>query len=142
VYDNDAEPAYGTYFVRVANTPINVHTMRKDFAAYLEKRAFGATGVTKDDLVVAVGEALANAAEHGYRPDGSVTLSVRVTNDAFEAHVTDDGQGFRPPVTHETPSPFLERGFGIHIMRTIMDDVDFYDGGRRVVLIKRFTKAA
>ena len=133
-------PRLKTFFASIPNTPRRVHETRQELASYLADRGVAVHGVTMDELVLAVGEALANAAEHGARKDGIVTVKASLTEEAFEAEVADDGVGFVPPENVELDSADISRGFGIFIMRKIMDTVDFRDGGRRVVLVKRFAK--
>jgi anti-sigma regulatory factor (Ser/Thr protein kinase) len=128
------------FFASVPNTPFDVHTTRQELAAYLAGHRVALHGATTDELVLAVGEALANAAEHGARHGGIVTLKASLTATAFEAEVADDGCGFVPPESFELEGRDMARGFGIYIMRKIMDTVEFHDGGRRVVLVKRFAQ--
>ncbi len=91
------------------------------------------------DLELAVGEALANAVEHGHTAGGSIEVSASCRNEVLTVEVKDNGRGFdawQNPGT--TPSaPTSPRGFGIHIMRATVDHVQFLDGGTRVVLTKR-----
>lgn len=72
------------------------------------------------DVLIAAGEALANAIEHGHRdlPEGTVSLHADVTGDTLSVTVTDSG---RWKVPDEKPS--LHRGRGITLMRALMQDV-------------------
>lgn len=88
------------------------------------------------DIVLAVGEALANAAEHGYRPDGTVTVDAPFKNGGVEIQIADDGRAFSPKPRRAAPSP-TPRGFGIVIMRSVMDVTEFHNGGPRVLPCKR-----
>jgi anti-sigma regulatory factor (Ser/Thr protein kinase) len=99
----------------------------------------GLTDETLAELEIAIGEALANAAEHGHAPGASIEVVASFDGDALTVEVKDDGPGFdgwEAPAT--TPrvagSP---RGFGLHIMRAVADRIEFRDDGRRVIITKR-----
>jgi serine/threonine-protein kinase RsbW len=95
------------------------------------RRNLGDTRV--DDLKLAVSEACTNAIE-AYpfrRGDESVKILVRDDDDKLEVDVTDTGPGFdpdalpqHPPVTDPERLNF-ERGLGIPLIRTLVDDVQF-----------------
>lgn len=70
------------------------------------------------DALLAVGEAMANAVEHGHRDhqDGMVTMRAAVTGETLHLSVTDTGRW-------KTPVPDDRRGRGVLLMRALMDDV-------------------
>ncbi|MGE0216347.1 SpoIIE family protein phosphatase [Mycolicibacterium sp.] len=70
------------------------------------------------DVLIATGEALANAIEHGHRhlTGGLVTLRATVLADRLHVTVTDTGS-WKPPVAA------AHRGRGIALMRGLMHDV-------------------
>jgi serine/threonine-protein kinase RsbW len=119
----------------IPNSRSGAQFARKRLAEYLRTCAVEPLRL-REDVLLATGEALANAAEHGYRVRGTISLRVRITAERIEVHVTDDGQGFTPRPRHAGTNPYAPRGFGIHIMRTLMDSVEFHDNGRHVRLIK------
>ncbi len=106
----------------------------------------GPFGDGRDDLEIALREAVANAVIHGNRnlrdkrvqlrcygaPQGGVMILVR-----------DEGPGFDP---EEVPDPrtaervFLDHGRGIFLMRELMDHVEHRKGGREVLLYKSLDK--
>jgi anti-sigma regulatory factor (Ser/Thr protein kinase) len=102
------------------------------------------------DVVFAVGEAVANAVEHGRAP-GVFAVACRFSGGALTVEITDGGRGFaqwhevqaaRRGFRPEAPpagTPAL-RGYGIRIMYEMMDEVSYHDGGRRVRLVKRRTQ--
>ena len=103
----------------------------------------GVDRMTRDEVVLAASEAVANAAEHGggSHPQEQVTLAARVEARADGAEdvvvtVHDEGRWRK-----QTPS--LERGRGLVIIRALMDDVvvDTSDG-TRVVLRRRLQPEA
>ncbi len=72
------------------------------------------------DVLIAAGEAVANAIEHGHRhsPDGIVSLCATALVDQLQVTITDTGS-WRPP----QPSTDSRRGRGITLMQALMHDV-------------------
>jgi serine/threonine-protein kinase RsbW len=90
-------------------------------------------------IVSAVFEACVNAVTHGSVDacDHPVVLTIRNSENRFEAVVQDHGKGCFPPPESPMPSPDSRRGRGIPLMRAFMDEVTFdYVGGCRVTLVK------
>ena len=111
--------------------PLRVHVTAQDPSCLAEIRArlrewLPAAGVGAQDgtdILIAVGEASANAFEHapaglgdGHEPV-QITITVRAARTAVEVTVTDTGT-WRPP--HEGPDT---RGHGILFMHALMDEV-------------------
>jgi len=89
----------------------------------------------QDDVLTAVGEAVANAVEHAYDPHnpGEVSVSVRAERDALVVEVRDNG---RFQTREQTPG----RGHGLNIMHAIADSVSIDKaGGTRIRLTFRRT---
>jgi len=78
----------------------------------------------REDIVLAVGEALANAAEHAYE-----ATECRSEHEVIELHATATPDGSRIAVEIRDAGRFIERaaradrGFGFRIMRSIARDV-------------------
>jgi anti-sigma regulatory factor (Ser/Thr protein kinase) len=72
------------------------------------------------DVLIAAGEALANAIEHGHRdrPDGTVRLHATALPDRVRLTVADTGEWKVPAA-----EPSLHRGRGIALMKALMQDV-------------------
>jgi anti-sigma regulatory factor (Ser/Thr protein kinase) len=72
------------------------------------------------DVLIAAGEAVANAIEHGHRnsPQGEVSLCAVALVDRLQLIVTDTGS-WKPP----QPVPSSHRGRGIALMKALMQDV-------------------
>lgn len=89
------------------------------------------------DIELAVGEALANAVEHGAHIGGWISARCVFHSDTLQVTIRDNGPGF-DFATPATPlaSHDRQRGFGIDLMRRTMDRVSFRNGGRAVVLSK------
>ena len=92
------------------------------------------------DVETSVGEAVANAIEHGNRMRGAFTVACDFTGGVLTIEVCDGGDGFddatKPaPNLAERRTPSL-RGYGLYLMRTLMNRVSFKDGGTTIVLEK------
>jgi serine phosphatase RsbU (regulator of sigma subunit)/anti-sigma regulatory factor (Ser/Thr protein kinase) len=83
------------------------------------------------DLVLAAGEASANAVEHAYGGiEGDITIGASNEGSVISISVTDSGR-WREPRGEG-------RGRGLHMMRTLVDDVqvEWRDHGTRVTLLR------
>jgi len=107
-------------------------------------------GVSDDDMdlfLTALGEAIANAVEHGARHSGkiSIEVEVRIGGDRIIGHVQDDGEGFTPPSASEPtlPEATSERGRGLPIIRRCSDffAVTSSPGKGTAVLLGRYFRA-
>lgn len=89
-------------------------------------------------VLIAAGEAVANAIEHGHRnsPGGTVTLGATVLVDQVRLSITDTGS-WKPP----QPPTYPGRGRGITLMRELMQDVNIQPdaNGTTVHLSTRIT---
>jgi anti-sigma regulatory factor (Ser/Thr protein kinase) len=116
----------------------SVREARRALIAFAASCGFG-NGVL-DDVESAVGEALANAVEHG-NCDGANGFEVFATfeNERLVVEVKDYGAGFDCQRLLECAAPDAagSRGFGIFLMRTLMDEVAYSDRGSRIQLVKR-----
>ena len=93
------------------------------------------------DIQVAAGEALANAAEHGERPAGKISVEAWLNDDCIEVEVSDDGPGFAPaPHPLAEPDVLSPRGFGLYLMYAVTDALEIRDGGTTVWFRKRFAR--
>jgi serine phosphatase RsbU (regulator of sigma subunit)/anti-sigma regulatory factor (Ser/Thr protein kinase)/transcriptional regulator with GAF, ATPase, and Fis domain len=90
------------------------------------------------DMLVAAGEAVANAIEHGHRdsPEGIITLRATALADQVQLTVADTGS-WKPP----QPAADRNRGRGITLMRALMQDVTIHPDatGTTVHLSARIT---
>ena len=98
--------------------------------------AAAAAGITRDridDLLVAVSEACTNAMEAQLRAGSSAPIDVTWTADEsiFEVQIRDHGDRFepselppRPPLTDPRHLD-VERGWGIELMRQLVDELVF-----------------
>lgn len=100
-----------------------------------------------EDLRVAVSEACTNAVEAHRRDavDDRVIVRCTTTADALEICIEDRGSGFDPAEVPAPPGPdeeptSSEHGWGIQLIRALVDDVTFRqtDEGTAVDLVVRF----
>jgi serine/threonine-protein kinase RsbW len=115
----------------------NVPLARNAIAGFARVCGFSAEEVY--DIRLASGEAISNAVEHGQtlRSHG---FSVRCTffEDELTIEIRDSGEGFSlEGKFDETPINERARGFGIFLMRRLMDGVHFDRGGTCVRLTRR-----
>jgi serine/threonine-protein kinase RsbW len=95
----------------------------------------------RDNLAVAVAEALSNAAVHGHRlrPDASVRVAVAVTPGARAAiEVADSGPGFDSGGVSDPTGPeglMATRGRGVFLMRRLVDLLEYNKAGNKVRLV-------
>jgi serine/threonine-protein kinase RsbW len=100
-----------------------------------------------DEVRMAVIEAVINAIEHGRSEDGRVQVSFSTGTAPARLAITigDSGAGFdpsrvqAPDIAKKIGSGERKRGWGLKIMRSLMDEVviDSTDHGTRVTLIKQ-----
>ncbi|HUU67934.1 MAG TPA: ATP-binding protein [Planctomycetota bacterium] len=94
---------------------------------------------TQFSLQVAFHEALANAVEHGNKADPSkcVVAECLANDRMMRISVVDEGEGFNPQVTIDTASdPFHDRGRGLFLIRSLMDEVTYNDRGNAISMVK------
>ncbi len=100
----------------------------------------------RSQLPLVVDEALTNAMKHGNDWDETTTVEFRatLTPGAIELEIRDRGRGFdrsavRDPLHEDNRG--REGGRGLFLMESIMDSVQYRDGGRTIVLQKNLTSA-
>lgn len=86
------------------------------------------------ELETAIGEAIANAIEHGYPEARWFQIRCLIRAGEIVTEVEDDGTGFQMQTT--SPPPGHVRGFGFGIMRSLVDELHILKNGRLI----RFTK--
>ncbi|NYF59761.1 SpoIIE family protein phosphatase [Micromonospora purpureochromogenes] len=130
------EPA--VFYATLAADPAQLSPTREALRGWLAGLGVGASDV--EAVLIAVGEACANAIEHGYRfaPGATVTVRGRLRAGRLEVEVTDSG-GWR-----EVGADGGERGRGRLIMARLMDEavIDGTPQGTVVRLAKRLSGAA
>jgi serine/threonine-protein kinase RsbW len=122
------------YHAEFPNAFASVGLARRAIVHYAQCSGLG--GAELEDFECAVGEALANAVEHGGR---GFAVSAEVVGSLLSVEIRDGGLGFRGwnSLTEVGLRSDAPRGFGIYIMRTLMDRVEYSEGGSRIRLVKR-----
>ena len=97
------------------------------------------SGETLSDIESAVGEALANCAEHGFRSGTEIDVHCGFDGQTLTVEINDAGNGFARwnATEHAPPRANALRGYGTYIMRCLMDDMAYSERGTRLVLVKR-----
>jgi serine/threonine-protein kinase RsbW len=130
-----------TYTATFTGDPRNVQLARNAIASFA--RICGFSNEETADIRLAAGEALSNAVEHG-RSQRSNGFSVRCTfeNEQLTIEVRDNGEGFSYAAEAQNlPLEARSRGFGIFLMRRLMDGVSFDRNGSTVRLTRRQIRA-
>lgn len=127
----------GDFRARFPNTRRAAAFARRSLIAHIA--AFGYADGDLADIETAVGEALANAAEHGHRAGTGFEVRVYVERDCIVIEVQDEGAGIGTELLGGKPGHDAPRGFGIYLMRHLMDEVNFI--GNCVRLTKRLPVA-
>ena len=107
---------------------------------------FSGAAEADDAIEIALLEALSNAVIHGNHenPEKQVSVSCRCSMDG-EVSITirDQGDGFDSQALNDPTNPqnrLLTHGRGVYLMRALMDEVSFEEGGSVVRMRKRVTQ--
>jgi len=101
----------GEFRARFPNTRRAAAFARRSVISHIA--AYGYADGDLADIETAVGEALANAAEHGHRIETGFEVHVYVELDQIVIEVQDEGGGFPSSPTAVLPAHDAPRGFGI-----------------------------
>ena len=89
-----------------------------------------------EQFKIAVDEACTNVIKHAYGGDDQhqIDLAIIVDDDRFTVRIRDEGRAFRPqmyrkPDIFEFAEHRRAGGFGVHIMRSLMDKVEYRTKG-------------
>ena len=127
-----------TYRAQLPHGYTSVRQARRALRTFAETCGFRDTPLA--DVENAAGEALANAAEHG-NGIGSPDFDVSATFDGSRLviEIDDHGRGFDAAAVLSRPAPDGggHRGYGVFLMRTLMDEVRYDERGSRIQLVKR-----
>ncbi len=100
----------------------------------------------KDNIILAVDEACTNIIKHAYKlsPDGDIILNITVRNSELAIKIVDYGLSFEPDTVPVPDIKELYRqhkvgGLGLHLIKSLMDDVKFkiIPGVRNEVSLKK-----
>ena len=87
------------------------------------------------DMELAVSEAVTNSVEHGMldAESGGVVVKCHASRDCMVVEVEDQGCADSLPASPAEPDPAQERGRGVIMMRTLMDE---FEGSRTETGVK------
>lgn len=124
------------YRATFTSEPRNAAMARRSIASFASVSGFSEAEVA--DIRLAAGEALSNAVEYGRSARSSgFTVTCSYADERLTIEVRDSGDGFALPPASETILPDERgRGFGIYLMRHLMDSVEFTRGGTLVRLVR------
>ena len=97
-----------------------------------------ASAAVREDLALAVSEAVGNAVIHAFRGIEAGTVRLRVSSDGSRLHVTvsDNGTGLRPNLDRNG------LGVGIGLMRQVADDLRLETSDDGTTVSMTFEEAA
>ncbi len=108
-------------------------------------RQLGFPDSDADMIALAADEALANSVRHARRGLGQLEVKIRVTQDALEVSILDDGQEyferFLEPLEIESHLKEMRgNGLGLHIIKMVMDTVEYVrtDDSRNVLTLVKY----
>lgn len=125
------------YHAAYAGDANNIAAARRGIADFA--RDCGLSEQAISDIRLAAGEALNNAVEHGGgTPDPAIEVDCTFDGAQLTIVIEDSGGGFAEPSDRPSTAPNDRgRGFGIFLMRRLMDEVSFARNGSIVRLIRR-----
>lgn len=130
----------GEFTARFPSRKASVAKARRAILVFVSRHGF--LDLEAADVETAAGEALANAVEHGHTAGSEFSVRVRADAAGVTIEIEDSGRGFDPAVVRPQEKPEAPRGFGIAIMRRLMDRVEFNERGNVIRLVKYRRHAA
>ena len=142
------DPPGATLTLTLKNDLAELERIAAAIEAHGEARDWPPVWIQRANL--SLDELISNVVTYGYPEGGEHEIHVVLTerDDSLEVVMEDDGAPFDP--FSEAPEPDLEAdvderrlgGLGVHIVRSMMDEVQYErrDGRNRMVLIQRSPK--
>lgn len=112
------------YTVSLSSDPTSMEKARASIASILQ--ALQLPRSTSYDVVLALGEALGNAFDHGggsQGQEGDVSATISLYSDRLVMEVNDCGEGITYSQGDKLPEETLERGRGIKLMLMLADSI-------------------
>ncbi|HLQ97737.1 MAG TPA: anti-sigma B factor RsbW [Candidatus Dormibacteraeota bacterium] len=101
-----------------------------------------------EDLKIAMSEAVSNVVAHAYNDEGEVTIGFGVYEDRLEVMVADRGGSFDLQEIKDEIGPYdknvekvenlREGGFGLFLIKSLMDKVEFNNKYGVIVLMTKY----
>jgi anti-sigma regulatory factor (Ser/Thr protein kinase) len=123
------------------NEPSRVPDVRRFVASFLAD--VGAPVEISSEILLAVGEAAANASKHGRNPDtrSEIRVHCSLEGPSLTVAIADDGPGFDPSDldSAELPDRFASGGRGLFLMRSFMDEIEVESSpmGTEITMFRR-----
>lgn len=123
-----------TQFLEDVREFVTTHAAEADFSE-----------ATVEQLKIAVDEACTNVIEHAYENDDSqsIDIAIIINTEKLTVRIRDkgrtfDSQSYREPDLMAFAKNRKAGGFGVHIMRRLMDEVEFNtrNGQNETLLVK------
>ena len=118
----------------IPSSTLHLEEVRRFVETHAREAAFG--DKTVEDFKIAVDEACTNIIKHAYDGDSSrkIDLAVIVDDKRFTVRIRDEGRAFKSQTYSEPDIFHLAKsrragGFGVHIMRQLMDQVEYESRG-------------
>jgi serine/threonine-protein kinase RsbW len=118
------------YHLKIPSQTDNLEIIR-EFVSRIASIA-GFTSDDVDKIELAVDEACTNVIKHAYKRGEKkpIDVAVEIDRHKFIIYVTDEGKGFdiaklKSPDMKEYLAEMRVGGLGIHLIRSLMDEVDF-----------------
>ncbi len=104
------------------------------------KHSFGTKAINQ--IKTALVEACINATEHSHSPDRKIYQKFSVEEDKIKITVSNRGLRFKGTESKEIQPDQGRRGWGLKLMKSLMDDVTFeqVDDGTRISMTKQLAK--
>ena len=125
------------YSATYRSEPKNVPIARQAVATFA--RSCGFTAQEVSEIEIAAGEALNNASEHSRnRQGGTFYVRCECEGETLTIEVRDSGRGFQREAKNDVPGSELPaRGFGMSIMRAMMNEITYSNNGTVIRLVRR-----
>lgn len=124
----------------VGSESVHLKEIRDKVSRFLSDKAF--SDKTREDLLVAIGEACANSMRHSYenKPAQKIEVTLQDDSDKIIFKIRDFGKKIDLSKI-QTPKlpPVKPHGLGIYFMQTIMDSVQYntqHTEGNELILTK------
>ena len=126
--------ARSTYNLTIPSSTRYLEQVRRFIETHTVEAGFNPDSV--EQFKVAVDEACTNVIKHAYHGNDAHKLDIRILidKDRCTVCIRDDGRAFRPQEYNEPDIFELAKrrqagGFGVHIMRRLMDHVEYSSQG-------------
>ena len=126
--------ARSTYILTIPSATRYLEEVRSFVEVHTIEAGFDPRSI--EQFKVAVDEACTNIIKHAYQGDEShaIDISITIYLDRCTVCIKDEGNAFKPQEYHEPDIFELARkrqagGFGVHIMRRLMDHVEYASEG-------------